>query len=59
MFDCAEGRAVAKASVDHCIDGQEVCHGTGKETTIWEQERYTGSGERKIKKKRGEMQMER
>lgn len=34
VFDCAEGRAVAKASIDHRVDGEEVSHGAGKETSI-------------------------
>lgn len=34
VFDRAEGGAVAKATIDHRIDGQEVCHGAGKETSI-------------------------
>lgn len=34
VFDCAEGRAVAEATIDHRIDGQEVCHSARKETSI-------------------------
>lgn len=34
VLDCAEGRAVAEAAIDHCVDGQEVCHGARKETSI-------------------------
>lgn len=34
VFDRAEGGAVAQATIDHCVDGQEVCHGAGKETSI-------------------------
>lgn len=34
MFDCAEGRAVTKAPIDHRIDGQEVCHSASEETSI-------------------------
>lgn len=34
VLDCAEGRAVTEAAIDHCVDGQEVCHGAGKETSI-------------------------
>ena len=34
VFDRAEGGAVTKAAIDHRIDGQEVCHSTGKEASI-------------------------
>lgn len=34
VFDRAEGGAVAQATIDHRVDGQEVCHGAGKETSI-------------------------
>lgn len=41
VFDRAKGGAVAKTAVDHGVNGQEVCHGSGKETSIWEWERET------------------
>lgn len=34
VFDRAKGGAVAKTAVDHGVNGQEVCHGSGKETSI-------------------------
>lgn len=34
VFDRAEGGAVAKAAIDHRVDGQEVCHGASEETSI-------------------------
>lgn len=34
VFDGAEGGAVAETAVNHGVDGQEVCHGSGEETSI-------------------------
>lgn len=34
VFDRAEGRTVAQAAIDHCVNGQEVRHSAGKETSI-------------------------
>lgn len=39
MFDRAEGGTVAQAAIDHRVDGQEVRHGAGKETSVWERGR--------------------
>lgn len=35
VFDRAKGGAITKAAIDHRINSQEVCHGAGKETSIW------------------------
>lgn len=57
MFDGTEGGAVAEAAIDDCINGQEVCHRTGKETSIWEGERCAERAKEGIKKA-GKMQVE-
>lgn len=58
VFDSAEGGAVAEAAIDHRVDGQEVCHGAGKETSIWVRGRCAERAKQEIKKK-GKTQMER
>ncbi len=50
VFDSAKGGAVAEATIDHSVDGQEVCHSAGKETSIWESEGCTERAEEEIKK---------
>lgn len=57
VFDCTEGGAVAEAAIDDCINGQEVCHRTGKETSIWEWERCAEKSKEEIKKT-GKIQVE-
>ena len=52
VFDRTEGGAVAEAAIDHRIDGQEVCHSAGKETTIWEMHREREERRRRRRRRR-------
>ena len=55
VLDSAEGEAVSKAAVDHCVDRKEVSDGSSEEITLYEREkRRETEAERQREREEGE-----